>query len=172
MIFPTRRVKCRDGSSVRVLRVYRRADDAFPVVASAITVSIGSTIEAAETLKGDLHGEARREIQEVATKLDVINRSLRERLRAAYIVYQGDPCSKGDYLAEEVRRISRQEERLREVAFSLDNLVRLQAAGTPDGAVLATLGKIMARLDSAPHSGEQAAAIEQNAERWGTELPK
>ncbi len=169
MIFPTRKVKCRDGEKVRVLRVYRRADDAFPVVASSISLSIGSTIAAAKALEGDLHGEAHREIQEVATRLDVINRSLRERLRAAYVVYQGDPCSKGEYLAEEVRRISRQEERLREVAFSLDNLVRLQAGGTPDSAMLEMLGRIMARLDSAPGSHESARVIEENAERWESE---
>lgn len=169
VIFHTRKVKCRDG---RTIRVYRRADDAFPVVASKVSASLSSTLEATGMLQANLHGEARKELQEVATRLDAINRSVRERLRAAYIVFQGDPCSKSDYLAEEVRRICLQEERLREVAFALDNLVRLQAQGTPDSAVLTALDRIMDRLDARQHiGGEGAIAIEQNAERWRKETP-
>ncbi len=168
MPFKTRTVKCPGG---RRVRVYRRADDAFPVVATSVNASLRSTLATAEQLSGSLEGAAAREVKEVATRLDHVNQSLRERLRAVYVVYQADPCGNGHYLAEEVRRINQQEERLRETAISLENLLRLHASGTPDSELLALVRHVADKLNPIPPShGDQQRAIEDNAQRWQREL--
>jgi hypothetical protein len=163
MPFKTRRVRCPDGRSIRV---YRRAEDAFPVVAASVRGAIGTTIEAADQLQLQLHGEAAREVREVATRLDHINQSLRERLRAVYIVYQADPCTNSRYLAEEVRRINQQEERLRELAVGLENLLRLHAHGTPAEEMLVLVRELTRRLGPPSAPASTAGQIEANARRW------
>jgi hypothetical protein len=148
------------------VRVYRRADDAFPVLAYPITLAVKASLEAADAATAELSGAVKREVQQVATRIDSVNQSLRDRLRATYVVFQGSPCKLLLFLAEEVSRINRQEERLREVAIVLDNLTRMHTAGAPAEELLAMARQAMDRLDPPQPIETIAEAITTSAERW------
>src|SRR5947208_3374700 len=129
MFGKTRTVPCPDG---RKLRVYKDADDAFPVVAADVSAAFAATADAADQLSAGMKGEASRTVKELADRIDVVSRSLRERLRAVYIVFQADPCGQMSNLTAEVNRINRQEERLRTVAVTMEQICRLAREGADE----------------------------------------
>lgn len=158
-------VRCGDG---RTVHVYRRADEAFPVVASTLQVTFDSTLDAVGQLQVSAHGAVERKLTELATQLDGVNRSLRERFRAAYVAYQADPCNNGEYLTTEIRRISRQEERLREAAIAMETLRLLAAGGGSQDHILGALRQITAFLlgEAPPQPELTPQLVEERGEAW------
>jgi methyl-accepting chemotaxis protein len=164
-VFKTRRVRCPDG---RKLSVYRNADDAFPVIASQVDLAVKSTVDVAEELRAGVAGEASRRVQELANRIDGVSRSLRERLRAVYVVYQADPCGQITNLAAEVNRINRQEERLREVAIAIEQVCELARQGASDAQLVSIVQELIHTLDG-PTGLRSATVIEQRAREWSVE---
>jgi hypothetical protein len=160
-VFKTRKVKCGKG---RTLRVYRNADDAFPVVAPQVAVALQGTAAVTDQLRAGVRGEASRRVEELANRIDAVSRSLRERYRAAYVVFQTDPCNQSEFLAAEVNRISRQEERLREVAISMEQVCEYARQGASDAQVTGLLKELIQTLE--PSLGPVAKRVELRAKEW------
>lgn len=156
-------VRCLDG---RKLRVYKNADDAFPVVAADVSAAFTSTADAAQQLSIGLTGEAGRTVKELADRIDVVSRSLRERLRAVYVVFQADPCGQLANLTAEVNRINRQEEQLRTLAVTMEQICQLARDGADETHLLPLIRDVWRVLTPAAEAAPMAAEIERRAEQW------
>jgi hypothetical protein len=127
-----RKVKCGD----RVLFVYRKASDAFPVTAPKSHYAAEATGAVIKELELKIKGEFSNEVSELGARVDRINLSMREKHLSAYLVFQADPCSNSALFAERMREIANEEQELRGIALVMESGIRMLEAGAPGRAVL------------------------------------
>lgn len=166
----TYEVTCCDGSK---RTVYRNIDDALPFAVSTPSVSLKANADAKSAVSGGLSGDYQRKVDGLLVGLDGKNNALMEKFRAVYLVFKSDPCGNGDYLKEQVTRLTEQHDRLSSLEVGVGGLVDL-ARSKPDQAVLFTSAFRELAGELAPFSPElrrQIASMEVeqarlDAARW------
>ena len=113
-------IKCPDESE-RI--VYKKADDAFPMCFKNITSSFKTAFNALEKVQANLGTDFKIHIHDLLLKLDDINSSMQSQFRAAYIVYQSDPCNRSNYLADEIQKITERENFNRRLQIFMDKII-------------------------------------------------
>ena len=115
-------IKCPDGTT-RI--VHKRVDDAFPIHFKNVYSNLKAAFQAIEKVKGEISSDFSSQIQDILIKLDQINLSMQGQFRSAYVVYQSDPCSKIDYLADEIKKITEKENINRRFQIFMDKIVSI-----------------------------------------------
>lgn len=160
-----RKVKCSNGD---VMFVYRDAEDAFPVLAPKATGSLDVAVAALTEVEARVSAGYQREVKDLGSRIDSINLSMREALRAAYVVFQGNPCSDHGNLAAHVRSITGFEQQLRSFALSIEQCARFLESGVAADEVMPILRD---RLRSIERSSSEIPALtelamEQRLNEW------
>lgn len=124
--------KCPDGTE---RMVYKKVDDAFPIYCKNISSSYKAVFDAIDEVKANLSADNKSHIQDLLLKLDSINTSMQGQFRAAYIVYQGEPCSNSDYLASEIQKITERENSNRQLQIFMDKIILIKKGGLSDTAL-------------------------------------
>jgi hypothetical protein len=118
----TKNHKCPDGTTKTV---YRNVDDAFPFFLPGIKTKVGGDVNVPATVSVGVKAEYEEKALGLLVKLDDWNNSLMMSFRAAYVVYQGDPCSSYGYLQREVSGIMRKHELIQRIRLQIDGLLTL-----------------------------------------------
>jgi len=139
----TRTYGCSDGS-VRV--VYKSPDRAFPLLAKDWHTHFAAAVDAVRNLKAELGAAFDKEISAAFLQLDQMNRSMQCQFRAAYAVYQTNPCALQDFLVEQVKGIINHEGVLRQVVLEMRSLAELWRAGPADDSFRAAIGDTLAEM--------------------------
>ncbi|BAN00541.1 hypothetical protein [Ilumatobacter coccineus] len=160
-----KKYRCPDG---RVVNVYRDAEDAFPLLARDAHLSVGVAMGVLNEIEGKVGAEHVTQVRELGQRVDSLNLSMRDSLRATYIVFQSDPCSNGTHLAEQVRSITLYEQELRMFTHASESCVRLLNAGVPaDEAIAVLREKLFEMSDPLPALTE--GQIEEKLDDWELE---
>jgi hypothetical protein len=124
--------KCSDGTE---RMIYKKVDDAFPICFKNISSSYKAVFEAINEVKVNLSADNKSRIHDLLLKLDSINTSMQIQFRAAYVVYQGEPCSKSDYLASEIQKITERENINRRLQIFMDKIILIKKGRLSDTAL-------------------------------------
>lgn len=138
------RVRCPNGHTKTV---YRNIDDAFPLCIPGWKANLSVAGKAIDEITADIKGEYATAIHGLLFALDDLNQGLMMTFRAAYVVYQNDPCLHGDFFAREVAKLLDEQGRLRALKVQIDGLIeiaRLQPQNSGDFARL--LASIVDRM--------------------------
>jgi hypothetical protein len=166
----TYKVKCCDGS---VKIVYRNIDDALPFAVYSPSASIKASVDSTPAASRQISGDYQRKVDGLLVGLDSKNNALMQKFRAAYVVYQTDPCGNGKKFAKEVARLTEQHDRLSILEIGVNGLVELARSNPDQTAGFMPMFRELAR-ELAPYSLElrkQIANIEvkearSDAARW------
>ena len=118
----TYQVKCKDGS---VKTVYKKVDDAFPLFIPAWKGDLSAAGKILDKVNAEVKAEYAAAIHGLFYALDELNQGLMMTFRAAYVVYQNDPCQHGLFFEREVAKLLDEQRRLRALKVQLDGLIQL-----------------------------------------------
>lgn len=118
----TFKVKCKDGT---VKTVYRHVNDAFPLHIPGWQANLFAAGKMLETGGADLKAEYATSMHGLLVSLDDFNKGLMMTFRAAYVVYQNDPCEHGSFFEREVTKLLEEQRRLRTLKVQIDGLVQI-----------------------------------------------
>jgi hypothetical protein len=96
-----------------------------------------------------MKGEYVTAIHGLLFSLDELNQGLMMTFRAAYIVYQNDPCSHSDFFEREIAKLLDEQRQLRALKVQIDGLIelaRLQPQNT--GEFANVLSNVVDRMGS------------------------
>ena len=145
--FRTYTVKCPNG---HVKTVYRNVDDAFPLFIPGWKANLTAAGKVLDKVSAEMKGEYATAIHGLLFALDDLNQGLMMTFRAAYIVYQNDPCEHSAFFEREVAKLLDEQRRLRALKVQIDGLIelaKLQPANSVDFAkVLANVVDRMGTL--------------------------
>lgn len=105
-------------------------DDALPLHLPGFRASADASV-AGVLGSPAIRAEYETKIQGLLYSLSEKNNSLMMTFRSAYLVYQADPCRYGDYLADRVRELIADQQRLTNCGLLVRGLIDL-AASHPD----------------------------------------
>jgi hypothetical protein len=118
----TYRVKCKDGS---VKTVYKNVGDAFPLCIPGWKGDLSAAGKVLDKANADLKAEYATAIHGLLYALDELNQGLMMTFRAAYVVYQNDPCEHAPFFEREVAKLLDEQRRLRALKVQIDGLIQL-----------------------------------------------
>lgn len=122
----TYNVKCPDGS---VKTVYKKVDDAFPLLLSGWEGKVGVSADVLKKVNADLEAEYASKVHGLLFSLDEVNQDLMMSFRGAYITFQSDPCGAAEFLQREMKKLLEEQIRLRTRKVAIDGLIELAKGG-------------------------------------------
>ena len=146
-------VKCDDGSEKHV---YKRVDDAFPLELAGFDVRVTGRFKDTFQNQTELQAEVRKMVDAQLFSISDRNNGLMMEFRAAYIVFQSDPCSQSDFFKKQVKEILAEQRELRAFDAELARLENLIKGDLNKGQeVYSKLRKLSEDLDL--HKQQQLA---------------
>ncbi len=115
-------VRCRDGS---VKTVYKKVDDAFPLCIQGWNADLSAAAKILDKVNAEVKAEYATAIHGLLYALDELNQGLMMTFRAAYVVYQNDPCQHGLFFEREVAKLLDEQRRLRALKVQVDGLIQM-----------------------------------------------
>lgn len=92
-------VPCADGSRKTV---FKKADKAFPLWVNGYEGSLAAKLDGELIKSASVDADLKRKVEGLLYQLDELNRSMMASFRAAYVVFQADPCANADFLRTEI----------------------------------------------------------------------
>jgi reverse gyrase len=117
-----RKVKCKDGSVVFVLKDLGKA---FSVHAPSIDFNLKTALNTSQQmLSPEVKVKLKKEVEQIFEKLDAIHIDAMQKFIMAYNVFMIDPCNKksAQFLTETVEKIQKSSDELRELVIEVNNL--------------------------------------------------
>ncbi|BCG69727.1 hypothetical protein MesoLj113a_08850 [Mesorhizobium sp. 113-1-2] len=124
--FGTYKVKCPDGTTKIV---HRDIDQAFPLSIKGWEGSVTAKLKAQGNVDGDISGAYKTKIESLLIAFDEYNSNIMLDFRAAYVVFQADPCSNGEYLPRSVERISSARAKQIDLTTKINALIEIAKSG-------------------------------------------
>jgi len=118
----TYRVKCPNGHTKTV---YRSVDDAFPLFIPGWKANLTAAGKVLDKATAEMKGEYATAIHGLLFSLDELNQGLMMTFRAAYVVYQNDPCKHSDFFEREIAKLLDEQRQLRALKVQVDGLIEL-----------------------------------------------
>jgi hypothetical protein len=115
-------VKCPDGSR-RI--VHKDIDNAFPLAIPGWQSNVRAKVQADAKLGAELDANYATKIDGLLVALDERNNSLMLDFRAAYVVFQADPCNNNGHLLRSIDRITERRNQIAAKTLQIGALVTL-----------------------------------------------
>jgi hypothetical protein len=167
----TYQVKCPDGTT---RTVYRKIEDAFPLDLRASQTAFSAKAgDALGAMSANIEGEHRDKVEHLLVAIDSKNNTLMVKFRAAYTVFETNPCANDQYLADQVKQLIEMHDRLTEVELGTQSLIALiNTKPTETEAILHLFREIVTKLRPAsPALNSEAASVaigeaRRDAAKW------
>lgn len=138
-------VKCPDGSEKRV---FKRPDDAFPLHLDRLDLTFAGGVKTEFLKRANLEADFRKRVDALLFSIDSRNGGLMAEFRAAYVVYQTDPCTQTRFLTHQVAALIEEQQKLRAFDAAIVALANLAQSGSMGQEELsARLAKIFDDID-------------------------
>ena len=112
-------VRCENGSEKHV---YRRVDDAFPLELVGFDVRAAGRFKDAFQDQAELKVKASKMVDAQLFSISERNNGLMMEFRAVYVVFQGDPCKQHEFFSKQVKKIIKEQRKLRALDAKITNL--------------------------------------------------
>lgn len=156
----TYRVECPDGPRT----VHKNIDNVFPLHLRYTKTAVEGSVRALKNAQGKVGAAYEQRISAVLAEVDAVNRSMQAQFRAAYAVFEADPCNQMPYLSAAIERIIVDEQRLRviqTVSAQLNAILNQRPKGAePDAAAVARIDAQLANVIAALAPPRQRALVE------------
>ena len=115
-------VKCPGDSDKRV---YKNPNDAYPLAIKAYEANISAKTSSVLTNSARISGKFRKKVAALLVDLGQNDGTLIIDYRAAYVVFQSDPCKYSDYLVWKTNLISAEHQRLKRLNLKIRAFMEL-----------------------------------------------
>ena len=104
--------------------VYRRPDDAFPSHVAGFQADLSGNIDTEFLQQANISAKYRNNVHALLFQLDELNGDLILLFRAAYVLYQTDPCQNYGKLTRSIQDITTRHQRLKALKLVITNYVQ------------------------------------------------
>ena len=95
-------IKCPNGNEVTV---FKSAKDALPLALDEYDVDLGTKANVPSGPSVELGASVKQRVKKTLFSIDKANRELAITFHYVYLVFQADPCNRGQYFESEVKKL-------------------------------------------------------------------
>ena len=141
----TRAITCPNGHEVTV---YKRVKDALPLALTQVDAQLAAKADFPFVPNVELEGSMKKRLGKALFDIDTANRELTITFHYIYLVFQADPCSRGQYFESEITKLIEEQQRVRSFYLAMEAISDLARQGTVDNTnLLDALGVVLDRFD-------------------------
>ena len=143
--FKSYTVTCPDNTTKTV---YRSLDHAFPLISKGVDLKMAGKLADLSSSQLAVGAELKTNVDALLYQIDHANKELLISLRAAYLVFQSDPCSKSDYLESQIDKIDNEQRRIRSFDMALQAFIEIAKSNKMEKTEISNmLSEILDRFD-------------------------